>query len=223
MLTLFPNVFSEYFNSSILKKALDNKIIEIEIVDFREFSNDKHKKVDDAPFGGGPGMIIKLQPIVDAIRKYKTQDSLVVLLDPCGKQFDNEIISNLKSFSHIILICGRYEGFDERILNYVDCSISIGDYVLSGGELAAMIVVDATSRKVNGVLNKESLYSESFEDGLLDYPTYTRPEDFEGFKIPKVLLSGNHSEINKYRDSERILKTKKYRNDLFKKYKYGGK
>lgn len=223
ILTLFPNVFVEYFNSSILKKAINKKIVEIEIIDFRNFSNDKHKKVDDSPFGGGPGMVIRLQPIVDAIRKYKSKDSLVVLLDPSGKQFNNEIISNLKLFSHIILVCGHYEGFDERILNYIDCSISIGDYVLSGGELASMVIIDAITRKINGTINEESLYAESFEDNLLDYPAYTRPENFEGFVVPKILLGGNHSEINKYRHEERILKTQKYRDDLFMKYKDGGK
>lgn len=223
ILTLFPNVFVEYFNSSILKNAIDKKIVKIEIIDFRDFSSDKHKKVDDSPFGGGPGMVIKLQPIVDAIKKYKTKDSLIVLLDPSGKQFNNEIIYNLKSFSHIILVCGHYEGFDERILNYIDCSISIGDYVLSGGELASMVIIDAVTRKINGTINKESLLSESFEDNLLDYPVYTRPENFDGFIVPKILLGGNHSQINEYRHEQRILKTKQYRDDLFKKYKDGGK
>lgn len=218
ILTLFPKVFDEYINSSIIKKASTSNTIEIEIINFRDFSKNKHNKVDDTPYGGGPGMVLTLQPIVDALNKVRTKDSLVVLLTPSGYQFKNKMSKVLAQSKHIILICGHYEGFDERINNYVDIQLSIGDYVLTGGELPALVVLDATIRQIENVINKESLLNESFENNLLDYPVYTKPYEFNGVVVPQVLLSGNHKLINEYRINQQIEKTKKFRKDLYQKY-----
>lgn len=218
ILTLFPKVFDQYINSSIIKKAINSNAVEIEIINFRNFSKNRHNKVDDTPYGGGPGMVLTLQPIVDALKKVKTKDSLTILLTPSGYQFKNKMSKVISKCKHIILICGHYEGFDERINNYVDIQLSIGDYVLTGGELPALVVLDATIRQIENVINKDSLLSESFENNLLDYPVYTKPYEFEGMVVPDVLLGGNHKLINKYRFNQQIEKTKKFRNDLYQKY-----
>lgn len=218
ILTLFPKVFNQYINSSIIKKAINSNAVEIEIINFRNFSKNRHNKVDDTPYGGGPGMVLTLQPIVDALKKVKTKDSLTILLTPSGYQFKNKMSKVISKCKHIILICGHYEGFDERINNYVDIQLSIGDYVLTGGELPALVVLDATIRQIENVINKDSLLSESFENNLLDYPVYTKPYEFEGMVVPDVLLGGNHKLINEYRFNQQIEKTKKFRNDLYQKY-----
>ena len=218
ILTLFPKVFDQYINSSIIKKAINSNAVEIEIINFRNFSKNRHNKVDDTPYGGGPGMVLTLQPIVDALKKVKTKDSLTILLTPSGYQFKNKMSKVISKCKHIILICGHYEGFDERINNYVDIQLSIGDYVLTGGELPALVVLDATIRQIENVINKDSLLSESFENNLLDYPVYTKPYEFEGMVVPNVLLGGNHQRINEYRFNQQIEKTKKFRNDLYQKY-----
>ena len=218
ILTLFPKVFDQYINSSIIKKAINSNAVEIEIINFRNFSKNIHNKVDDTPYGGGPGMVLTLQPIVDALKKVKTKDSLTILLTPSGYQFKNKMSKVISKCKHIILICGHYEGFDERINNYVDIQLSIGDYVLTGGELPALVVLDATIRQIENVINKDSLLSESFENNLLDYPVYTKPYEFEGMVVPDVLLGGNHKLINEYRFNQQIEKTKKFRNDLYQKY-----
>ncbi len=218
ILTLFPKVFDQYINSSIIKKAINSNAVEIEIINFRNFSKNRHNKVDDTPYGGGPGMVLMLQPIVDALKKVKTKDSLTILLTPSGYQFKNKMSKVISKCKHIILICGHYEGFDERINNYVDIQLSIGDYVLTGGELPALVVLDATIRQIENVINKDSLLSESFENNLLDYPVYTKPYEFEGMVVPDVLLGGNHKLINEYRFNQQIEKTKKFRNDLYQKY-----
>lgn len=218
ILTLFPKVFDQYINSSIIKKAINSNAVEIEIINFRNFSKNRHNKVDDTPYGGGPGMVLTLQPIVDALKKVKTKDSLTILLTPSGYQFKNKMSKVISKCKHIILICGHYEGFDERINNYVDIQLSIGDYVLTGGELPALVVLDATIRQIENVINKDSLLSESFENNLLDYPVYTKPYEFEGMVVPDVLLGGNHKLINEYRFNQQIEKTKKFRNDLYQKY-----
>lgn len=222
ILSLFPNVFNEYFNTSIIKKAIDKKIVEIEIVNFRDFSNDKHKKVDDTPYGGGPGMVLKLQPIVDAIKHYQTKNSKIILLTPSGQVFNQQCAKKLSLENDLILICGHYEGFDERILNYVDEQISIGDYILSGGELAAMVISDSLIRLYEGTIKNESVVAESFENHLLDYPVFTKPIDFDGFKVPSVLVEGNHKKINEFRLQSQIQKTKINRPDLYQKYKNKG-
>ena len=218
ILTLFPKVFDQYINSSIIKKAINSNAVEIEIINFRNFSKNRHNKVDDTPYGGGPGMVLTLQPIVDALKKVKTKDSLTILLTPSGYQFKNKMSKVISKCKHIILICGHYEGFDERINKYVDIQLSIGDYVLTGGELPALVVLDATIRQIENVINKDSLLSESFENNLLDYPVYTKPYEFEGMVVPDVLLGGNHKLINEYRFNQQIEKTKKFRNDLYQKY-----
>lgn len=219
ILTLFPKVFEEYFNTSIIKNAIKNQIVEINVVNFREFSKDKHKSVDDTSYGGGAGMVLKLQPIVDAINHYKTKNTKVILLTPSGIRYRQKIAKAFSIVEHLIIICGHYEGFDERINNYIDYSVSIGDYVLSGGELAAMVLTDSIVRLYENVIDKNSLISESFENNLLDYPVYTKPVEFDGHKVPDVLLSGNHKLIDQYRYEQQILKTKTNRIDLYLKYK----
>ena len=219
VLSLFENFYNEFLKTSIIKKAITKKLIDIEIENFRNFSKDKHFKVDDIPYGGGPGMVLMLQPIVDAINYYKKANSLVVLLTPSGSVYNQELAFKLKQHNHLILVCGHYEGFDERILNYVDLEISIGDYILTGGEIAAMVLIDSITRLIPGVISTESLKSESFEKNLLDFPNYTKPYDFNGYKVPDVLLSGNHNKISKSRFEWQLQKTKKNRIDLFNKYK----
>ncbi|BAC43893.1 tRNA (guanosine(37)-N1)-methyltransferase TrmD [Malacoplasma penetrans] len=218
VLSLFENFFNEFKNTSIIKKAIANNLVDIEIVNFRNFSKDSHNKVDDTPYGGGAGMVLTLQPIVDAINHVKTSNSKVVLLTPSGKTYNQQIANQFKTFEHLILICGHYEGFDERIINYVDYEISIGDYILTGGEIAAMAILDSVIRLIPNVISVNSLESESFDNNLLDYPNYTKPYNFNGYKVPEVLLSGNHKEINKVRKEWQINKTKINRKDLFIKY-----
>ncbi|MDE6562756.1 MAG: tRNA (guanosine(37)-N1)-methyltransferase TrmD, partial [Malacoplasma sp.] len=173
----------------------------------------------DIPYGGGPGMVLMLQPIVDAINYYKKANSKIILLTPSGSVYNQEIAFKLKDYSHLILICGHYEGFDERILNYIDLQISIGDYILTGGEIAAMVLIDSITRLIPGVISAKSLKCESFEKNLLDFPNYTKPYNFNGYKIPDVLLSGDHNKISKSRFKWQLEKTKNNRIDLFKKYK----
>jgi tRNA (guanine37-N1)-methyltransferase len=218
VLTLFPNLFKEFVKTSIIKKIVNKELLEIKVVDFRKFSKDKNLKVDDYQIGGGGGMVLSLQPIVDAIRKYQTQNSKVILLSPKGKTFTQSTALKLSKEQEIILIAGRYEGFDERIENYIDETISIGDYVLNGGELPSMIIIEAVARLIENAINPESLVSESFTQNLLDYPVYTKPLNFENHKVPEVLTSGNHKKINDYRKQQQEIITKKYRPDLYKKY-----
>ena len=218
ILTLFPNFFNDFFNTSIIKRSIQNKFVEIEIINFRDFSKDKHMKVDSSPYGGGAGMVLMLQPIVDAIKSIKTSESKVILLTPSGELYNQEFANKLSTYKHLILICGHYEGFDERILNYVDFELSIGDYILTGGEVASLAVMESIIRLVPGVISSESLSHESFNNNLLDYANYTKPYDFEGYKVPDVLLSGNHKEIEKFRLNSKIEKTKSNRSDLYNKY-----
>lgn len=219
ILTLFKNSFDSYFNESIIKRAIQKKLIEIEIIDFRQFSNNKHHKVDDYPYGGGPGMVISIQPIVDCLKTIKTNNSYTILLTPSGALYKQQIANKLvKSYDHIIFICGHYEGIDERIYNYIDNAISIGDYILTSGEVACMVMVDNLVRLIDGAINKDSLNSESFNNYLFDYPVYTKPHTYDNYTVPDVLLSGNHELIAKYRENQRIEKTKKIRIDLYEKY-----
>ena len=207
ILTLFPNMFDGVFQESILKRAIDDGKIEINLINFRDFTNDPHNKVDDTPYGGGAGMVLMPQPIFDAVEALKDDDSYVILLTPSGKTYNQSVAKSLKTKKHIILICGHYEGFDERIKTLCDEEISIGDYILTGGEIPAMAITDSITRLLDGVITNESLESESFDDGLLDYPVYTKPRDFRGMKVPDVLLNGNHKEIEEYRNKERIRLT----------------
>ena len=203
ILTLFPNMFDGFINESIIKRAIDKKIVEINIINFRDYTDDPHNKVDDTPFGGGAGMVLMIQPIYDALKKIRKKNSHVILLSPSGKTFNQQKAKKLKDYNHLILICGHYEGFDYRIKNLIDEEISIGDFILTGGELPAMMISDAVIRLLEGTISSESLESESFDTELLDYPVYTKPRDFKGMKVPDVLLSGNHKLINEYRESER--------------------
>ncbi len=218
ILTLFPEVFENFKKFSIIKRAIANKKLKLTVVDFRQFSTNKHKKVDDYQFGGGSGMIIALPAIVKAIRKYKTRNSLVILTSPQGKLFKQATAKKLAdNKKDLLIVCGHYEGFDARIINYVDEVISVGDYVLTGGEIPAMAITEAVTRLIKGVISGGSLDSETFDNNLLDYDTYTRPINFEGHKVPSVLISGNHKKIAQFRLKSRLTKTKKYRPDLLKK------
>ncbi len=219
VITIFPNVFSSIFNESIVKRAQEKKKVEIRVHDLRDFTLDKHRKVDDRPFGGGPGMVLSAQPFFDAIKRIKgRRKAHVIYMDPGGKPFAQAQAKQLTKHKNLIIICGHYEGIDERVREcLVDESISIGDYVLTGGEIPAMVVVDAVTRLIPGVLGKEeSLVRESFEHNLLEAPTYTRPANFRGLKVPDVLLSGNHLAIQKWQNEEAVKRTKKYRPDLLK-------
>ncbi len=201
ILTIFPAIFDSYFKESIIKRALEKKLIKINIHNFRDFAKDKHKTVDDRPYGGGPGMILKVEPIYRCLANIKRKKkSKIVLLTPKGKTFNQKIASTLSKLNQLILICGRYEGFDERVRKLVDQEISIGDYVLTGGELPAMVIVDAVARLVPGIIEAESLAEETFyKKGYIEYPQYTRPEVFKNLRVPKVLLSGDHKKIREWR------------------------
>lgn len=215
ILTLFPEMFGALYES-IIGRAREKNLIEINVINIRDFSKDKHKKCDDAPFGGGAGMVMTPQPLFDAITSVKTKDSLVILTSPRGQTFNQKLCKELSSFDHLIFVCGHYEGIDERIIELcIDREISIGDFVLTGGEIPAMAMVDAISRYVDGVLgNGQSLEEESFSSGLLEYPQYTRPAEFMGLKVPEVLLSGNHAEIAKFRKEQAEKITKSRRPDM---------
>lgn len=214
ILTIFPDIFKNFLNESIEKRAILKKYVEINVVNFRDYTTDSHGKVDDTPYGGGAGMVLMAQPIVDCVNSLKKDDSLVILLTPSGKTYNQRLANNLKNYKHLIIICGHYEGFDDRIKSVVDMEISIGDYILTGGEIPAMAIVDSVIRLIPGVIRSESLESESFDDNLLDYPTYTKPRDFRGMKVPEVLLSGDHKKIDEYRQSERLRITEEKRKDL---------
>lgn len=220
ILTLFPKMFDGFLSESIIKRAINDKKIEIEINNIRDYATNKHKQVDDTPYGGGSGMVLMCEPIYNAVEDLTKDDAKVILLTPQGIPFNQKMAYNLANEKNLIMICGHYEGFDERIRNIVDYEISIGDYVLTGGELPAMVITDAVARLVDGVIEKESHEKESFNDDLLDYPTYTKPQDFKGMTVPDVLLSGNHAEIEKWRQTERIIKTMEMRPDLIK-HKHG--
>ncbi len=222
IITLFPEFFKNVFSSGILGKALEKGFIEVRVYDLRDFAEGKHKQVDDRPFGGGEGMVLKPEPIFTAVEKIRNGEEIpVLLLSPQGERFDSHLAERLATQSRLILICGRYEGVDERVIeNLITKEISIGDYVLTGGEPAAVVVVDAISRFVPGVVGKlESVRKDSFFDGLLDFPHYTRPREFRGMRVPEVLFSGNHAEINKWRRMKAIEKTWERRPDLLKRRK----
>lgn len=214
ILTLFPNMFDGFLSESIIKRAIQNKLVDINIVNFRDYSTDPHKKVDDTPYGGGSGMVLKVQPIMDAVMDLKTENTKVILLTPDGKTYNQKVAYKLSEEQHLILICGHYEGFDERIRNIVDYEISIGDYVLTGGEIPSMVLTDSIVRLIDGVIDTSSHLNDSFNNNLLDYPTYTKPREYMGMKVPEVLLNGNHKEIEKFRLEESIKKTKEKRPDL---------
>ena len=219
IITIFPSMFKPILNESILKRAQENKKIKIVVHDLRDFTEDKHRKVDDRPFGGGPWMVMTPQPLYDAVKTIKGRRRVkVVLMCPAGRPLTQPLVKKFAKLKNVIIICGHYEGIDERIREaLVDDSISIGDYVLTGGELPAMVLIDAVARLIPGVVGKEeSLVNESFEGNVLDYPHYTRPANFRGMKVPNVLLSGHHLAIKKWRKEQSVTRTKKYRPDLLK-------
>lgn len=204
IITLFPSMFEGPFATSMLKKAQDKKLVEINFIDLRQFGLGPHKQVDDTPYGGGDGMLLKPEPVYSAVESLKSKVSKVVLLTPQGKTYSQPMAKKLSKLKHLILICGHYEGFDERIRKLADYQISVGDYVLTGGEIPAMAVVDSVVRLIPGVLGgASSAQEESFSQGkTLEYPQYTRPEEWQGMKVPKVLLSGHHGEIKKWRNQQ---------------------
>ncbi len=217
IITLFPSMFTGPFDTSMLLKAQENSALEIYIHDLREFGLGLRRQVDDGPYGGGDGMVLKPEPVYAAVRKTKqlNPEAKVVIMTPTGKLFKQALTQELAEFSGLIILAGHYEGFDERILNLADYEISIGDYVLTGGEIPAMVIVDSVARLLPGVLGgAESAAKESFQDGLLEHPHYTRPAEFEGLLAPEVLQQGNHAEIEKWRKQQSIIKTKKNRPDL---------
>ncbi len=214
ILSLFPFMFDNFLNTSIIKRAIEKKKVFINIINFRDYSKDSHKKVDDTPFGGGSGMVLTCQPIFDCVESIKTDDSYVILLTPTGITYNQKLAKELTKFKHLIIICGHYEGFDDRIRTLADLELSIGDYVLTGGELASMVVADSVTRLIDGVITDTSLEDESFNNNLLDYPVYTKPRNFRGMKVPDVLLSGDHKKIEEYRKKEQLRLTNEKRKDL---------
>lgn len=203
VLTLFPEMITPFITNSIIKRAVENKKIEINVINIRDFSKNKHKQVDDTPYGGGPGMVLMCEPIFDAVESVKKEDSIVIMTSPSGKKYNQSLALDLSKEKHLIILCGHYEGFDERIKSIVDVEISIGDYVLTGGELPACVIIDSTVRFIDGVINKDSLVSETFTGDLVDYPVYTKPRVFRGMEVPEVLLSGDHKKIEEYRNKMR--------------------
>lgn len=217
-LTLFPEMFSA-MNCSMIKRAIENNIVVLNTVNIRDFSLDKHKRVDDYVFGGGEGLLMAPQPLFDAIDSVKTDEAYVVYVSPSGEPFTQKMANELKNKKHLIFVCGHYEGIDQRVIDAkVDKEISIGDYVLTNGELPAMVIADSVIRLLPNVLhNEESIYNDSFENNLLEHPQYTRPADFRGLKVPEVLLSGNHQLIDKWKKEKQFEKTLRVRPDLLKR------
>ena len=219
VLTLFPEMFSS-LNESIIGKAIEKDLININLINIRDFSKDKHKNVDDTPYGGGAGMVIRPDVVYDAYKSVESDDAKVIYMSPQGKVLNQKKVIELSKEKHLIILCGHYEGIDQRVLDeIVDEEISIGDYVLTGGEIPAMVLIDSVSRYVEGVISKESTSEESFsnDNNLLEYPQYTRPEVFNGVKVPDVLISGHHENIRKWREEQSLQITKKKRPDLIGK------
>lgn len=217
VLTLFPEMITDYCSQSIIKRAAEAGVISINTINPRDFTLNKHKKVDDTPYGGGAGMVLMPQPYVDAYESIdRCENSLTVMLSPQGEPLKENLVKELAKFDQIILLCGHYEGFDERIREIIKPrEISLGDFVLTGGELPALCVIDAVSRKLEGTLGKiESANDDSFSDGMLEYPQYTKPREYRGLKVPEVLLNGNHKEIEEFRQAQRLKRTKERRPDL---------
>ncbi|MCD6482455.1 MAG: tRNA (guanosine(37)-N1)-methyltransferase TrmD [Candidatus Izimaplasma sp.] len=221
ILTLFPKMFDGFLSESLLGKAINKKIVEINIINFRDFSTNKHHKVDDTPYGGGAGMVLSVEPVYNALTNIKGYEKAIkILVTPQGDRFNQEYAYKLSDEKHIIILCGHYEGYDERIRDLFDFEISIGDYVLTGGEVAAMVLIDSITRLIPNVINKdESHLFDSFNNSLLEHPHYTRPSEFMGKKVPDVLVSGNHKLIEEWRKTESIKRTKERRMDLYNKYR----
>ncbi|MBO5555510.1 MAG: tRNA (guanosine(37)-N1)-methyltransferase TrmD [Solobacterium sp.] len=215
VLTLFPEQFEGFFSTSIVGRSVERGIVSADFVQIRDFAKDTHRHVDDTPFGGGAGMVMKCQPVFDALESVRTPDSRVVLLSASGKPYTQKKAHELASVPHLIFLCGHYEGVDERIAEACDEQISIGDYVLTGGELGAMVIADSVIRLLPCVIREDSIAEESYENGLLEYPQYTQPADYNGSRVPDVLLSGHHENIRKWRLTQSLLRTRENRPDLF--------
>ena len=218
ILTLFPEMFDGFLTNSIIKRALEKKVVEIKIINIRDFTLDKYHRVDTPPIGGGAGLIMKCQPIVDALKSIENTHSHKVLMSPKGKQFNQQIAVNFAKLDDLTIVCGHYEGVDDRVSNYVNEEVSIGDYVLTGGEIGAMAISDAVIRLLDGAITDASLDEETFTDGLLEYPQYTEPKNFDGHVVPDILYTGNHDAIEKYRRKESLRLTREHRPDLFSKH-----
>lgn len=221
VLTLFPEFFESFRSTSIIKRAIEQNKVEFETIDFRKYTTDKHNHVDDTPYGGGQGMVLSCQPIVDCLKDVRTKDSLVIMMTPQGERFHQTMARSLAlEKKHLIILCGHYEGFDERIRSYVDMEVSLGDFVLTGGEGAALVISDAIIRLLDDVIRKESHTDDSFENGLLEYPQYTRPVEYDGKRVPEVLLSGHHANIHRWRLKQSLLRTMNKRPDLLKEREF---
>lgn len=221
VLTLFPEMIEDYCSYSILKRAVDKDILSVNVINPRDFTLDKHKKVDDTPYGGGAGMVLMAQPYVDAYESIKKiKNSITVMLSPQGEPLTDNLVNDLAGYEQIVMLCGHYEGFDERIREIIKPKeISIGDFVLTGGELPALCLIDAVSRKIEGTLGKiESADDDSFSNGLIEYPHYTKPREYRGLAVPEVLLNGNHKEIKEFRFQQSLERTKNKRPDLYEKF-----
>lgn len=216
ILTLFPGMFKPFLEESIIKRAILGGKVSVNVIDIRSFSTLNNNQVDDTPYGGGAGMVLMCDTVFRAVESVKSDKSHVVLLSPSGKTYNQKVAKEFKNYEHLILLCGHYEGFDERIKTIIDEEISIGDFVLTGGEVPAMAISDSIIRLLPGVISADSLESESFEDSLLDYPVYTKPQVYRGMKVPDVLVSGDHKKIDEYRNSERLRITREKRPDLLK-------
>lgn len=222
VLTLFPEIIESYCSVSIMKRAKEGDVYSLNTINPRDFTLDKHNKVDDTPYGGGAGMVLMPQPYIDAYDSVeKLENSITIMLSPQGEPLNEKLVLDLAQYNQIIMLCGHYEGFDERIREIIKPKeISLGDFVLTGGELPALCLLDSVSRKLNGTLGKiQSAEDDSFSNGLLEYPQYTKPRDFRGYKVPEVLLNGNHKEINAFRQNQQIERTKLRRPDLYEKWK----
>lgn len=218
VLTLFPDMINQACSHSIISRGIENGVISVNAINPRDYTKDKHKKVDDTPYGGGAGMVLMCQPYVDCFDSIeKDENTEVIILSPQGKTFDQQMSVELSTKSHIVLICGHYEGFDERIKQYTNArEVSIGDFVLTGGELPAMCIIDSVSRNIDGFLGKiDSAHNDSFSDGLLEHPHYTKPREYEGWAVPEVLLNGNHADIDRWRRKQQLIATYNKRRDLF--------
>ena len=218
ILTLFPEMFDGFLTNSIIKRAIGKKVVEVKIVNIRDYTKDKYGRVDTPPIGGGAGLVMKCQPIVDALKDVSTTSSRKIMLNPRGTKYSQDFARILSKEEDLVLLCGHYEGIDERVNDYVDELVSIGDYVLTGGELGAMVIADSVIRLLDGAITEASLDDESFNDSLLEYPQYTEPREFDGKKVPDILYTGNHTAIDKYRRKESLRLTKKHRPDLFEKH-----
>lgn len=214
ILSIFPEFFNSFLKESIIKRAQEKNLVEINIVNFRDFSLDPHKKVDDTAYGGGAGMVLSVEPIVRALESIRKDYSKVILTCPRGEVYKQKMAYDLAKEKHLIIICGHYEGIDERIRNFVDLEVSIGDFILTGGEIASLVISDSIIRLIPGVIEEESHQNDSFSSNLLDYPSYTKPRNFRGLEVPEVLLSGDHQKIREYRKAEQERLTKERRKDL---------